>query len=40
MNETLGERQIPMVYQMTDMRGQDAIDLMTRMREPYGDYLN
>ncbi|ATX64838.1 Bug family tripartite tricarboxylate transporter substrate binding protein [Roseinatronobacter bogoriensis] len=40
MNETLGERQIPMGYQMTDIRGQDAIDLMTRMREQYGDFLN
>lgn len=40
MNETLGERQIPMGYQMTDIRGQDAIDLMTRMREQYGEFLN
>ncbi|TVQ01205.1 MAG: tripartite tricarboxylate transporter substrate binding protein [Roseinatronobacter sp.] len=40
MNETLGERQVPMGYQMTDIRGQDAIDLMTRLREQYGDFLN
>ncbi|TQM91680.1 tripartite tricarboxylate transporter substrate binding protein [Roseinatronobacter monicus] len=40
MNETLGERQIPMGFQMTDIRGQDAIDLMTRLREQYGDFLN
>jgi len=40
MNETLGARQIPMGYQMTDIRGQDAIDLMTRLREQYGDFLN
>lgn len=40
MNETLGERQVPMGFQMTDIRGQDAIDLMTRLREQYGDFLN
>lgn len=40
MNETLGERQIPMGYQMTDIRGEAAIELMARLREQYGDYLN
>jgi tripartite-type tricarboxylate transporter receptor subunit TctC len=40
MNLTLGERQVPMGYQMTDIRGQDAIDLMVRLREQYGDFLN
>lgn len=40
MNETLGERQIPMGYRMTDIRGEAAIELMARLREQYGDYLN
>lgn len=40
MNETLGERQILMGYQMTDIRGEAAIELMARLREQYGDYLN
>lgn len=40
MNVTLGERQILMGYQMTDIRGEAAIELMARLREQYGDYLN
>ncbi|TVS05004.1 MAG: tripartite tricarboxylate transporter substrate binding protein [Rhodobacteraceae bacterium] len=40
MNQTLGERQVPMGFQMTDIRGEDAIDLMVRLREQYGDFLN
>ncbi|MCL1629759.1 tripartite tricarboxylate transporter substrate binding protein [Roseibaca sp. V10] len=39
MNTTMAERQVPMGFQMTDIRGQAAVDLLVRMREQYGDFL-
>ncbi|MCC1480289.1 Bug family tripartite tricarboxylate transporter substrate binding protein [Roseibaca sp. Y0-43] len=39
MNTTMAERQVPMGFQMTDIRGQAAIDLLARLRDQYGDFL-
>ena len=39
MNVTMAERQVPMGFQMTDIRGQDAVDLLARLRDQYGDFL-
>jgi len=39
INDTLGERQIPMGFQMTDIRGDDAIALLDRLKTQYGPYL-
>ncbi|CUX82600.1 MAG: TRAP-type sulfolactate uptake system substrate-binding component SlcH [Roseibaca calidilacus] len=39
MNETMAERQVPMGFQMTDIRGQAAVDLLARLRDQYGDFL-
>jgi tripartite-type tricarboxylate transporter receptor subunit TctC len=39
MNTTMAERQVPMGFQMTDIRGQAAVDLLARLRDQYGDFL-
>lgn len=39
INESLGERQIPMGFQMTDIRGDDAVALLDRLKTQYGPYL-
>lgn len=39
MNVTMAERQVPMGFQMTDIRGQAAVDLLARLRDQYGDFL-
>jgi len=39
MNITMAKRQVPMGFQMTDIRGQAAVDLLARLRNQYGDFL-
>lgn len=39
INETMAERQVPMGFQMTDIRGDDAIALLDRLKTQYGPYL-
>lgn len=39
INVTMAERQVPMGFQMTDIRGEDAIALLDRLKTQYGPYL-
>ena len=39
INVTMAERQVPMGFQMTDIRGDDAIALLDRLKTQYGPYL-
>jgi tripartite-type tricarboxylate transporter receptor subunit TctC len=39
INVTLGARQIPMGFQMTDIRGDNAVALLDRLKSQYGPYL-
>lgn len=39
INKTMAERQVPMGFQMTDIRGDDAIALLDRLKTQYGPYL-
>jgi tripartite-type tricarboxylate transporter receptor subunit TctC len=39
INKTMAERQVPMGFQMTDIRGEEAIALLDRLKTQYGPYL-
>ena len=39
INDALAERQVPMGFQMTDIRGEDATALLDRLKTQYGPYL-